>query len=62
MVRKDIPAPRVVRLKASSVMCEIASCGNEANFVGKQRNDPVRAVCEKHLRAMGLEIPLQAPE
>ena len=60
MVREDDSALRVVRLKAESVMCQVGTCTDKAKFLVKQRNGLVRAVCEKHLKAMGLEPPPQA--
>lgn len=60
MVREDSHGIRVVRLKAGSVMCQVGGCGDEAEFLVTQGNDRIRAVCKKHLKAMGIsdkEIP-----
>jgi hypothetical protein len=43
-------------------MCEVGSCANEAAFLVRQGHERLRAVCERHLKAMGIsdtEIPPQ---
>jgi hypothetical protein len=60
MVREESPGHRVVRLKARSVMCQVGTCTNEAEFLVEQGADRIRAVCEKHLKALGIadaEVP-----
>ena len=54
---------RVVRLRPGSVMCEVGTCANEAEFLMKQGYDRISVVCDVHLKVVGVteaEIPLQA--
>jgi hypothetical protein len=60
MVPEENLGHRVVPLKRGSVMCEDAACTNEAEYLVRQGTARVRAVCERHLKGMGIteaEIP-----
>lgn len=65
MVREDSPGFRVVRLKVGSVMCQVGTCADEAEFLVQQGSNRVHAVCEKHLKEMGVcdaDIPSEEAE
>jgi hypothetical protein len=56
---------RVVRLKVDSIMCQVGTCANEAEFLLKQGTNRIHAVCKKHLTAMGVsdaDIPQEETE
>ena len=65
MVPEVAPRSRVVRLKVGSVMCQVGTCANEAEFLLKRDHERIHAICEKHLNEMGVsdaEIPQQNSE